>query len=82
MDADLRRPRVASLLGLPVDYGLVDYLEGFGSVEDTLINPGFQRLVVLPGQDCSKYSSELLASSTFNAHVGTNKPHWFDPKQV
>ena len=62
VDSDLRNPRVSFYLGLDVEKGLLDYLKGGVSMEQILINPGFQRLVVLPGKGSTPHSSELLSS--------------------
>ncbi len=62
VDADLRRPTVGKYLGLQGEWGLVDYLKGDASLEDTLINPGIERLVILPGASYSNNSSELISS--------------------
>jgi capsular exopolysaccharide synthesis family protein len=62
VDADLRRPSVAQYLGLQWEFGLVDCLKGDVSLEDTLINPGTERLVVLPGNNSNNNFSELISS--------------------
>lgn len=62
VDADFRRPLVAEYLGVPVESGIVDCLEGRIAVERVLINPGFERLVVLPGKAIQEGSSELASS--------------------
>ncbi|OUS12817.1 hypothetical protein A9Q89_04795 [Gammaproteobacteria bacterium 53_120_T64] len=62
VDLDLREPSVHETLNLDVKYGLVDVLAGDAELEDVLVNPGFQRLVVLPGRALGHYSSELLSS--------------------
>ena len=62
VDADLRNPSVSWDLGLDVEKGLLDYLSEDIPVEQLLINPGFQRLVVLPGKGSTTHSSELLSS--------------------
>ncbi len=45
-----------------MEFGLVDYLEGRAKLEDLLFNPGFDRLVVLPGTPQGSYASEILSS--------------------
>jgi protein-tyrosine kinase len=62
VDADLRKPRVGQYFGLVPKLGLGDYLSGDVPIEELLINPGVERLVVMPS--CRSYanSSELLAS--------------------
>lgn len=62
-DLDLRRPRVGWYFGLDEDEpGIADFLHGEKSVEELLINPGFDRLVLLPGSRSFEDASELLTS--------------------
>jgi len=61
VDADLRNPTVGWQFGMEVEKGLLDYLHSDVSIEDLLVNPGFDRLVVLPGRHTSESSSELLS---------------------
>lgn len=61
LDADLRNPQVAWYFGVNVEKGLLDYLHADIPVEDLLVNPGFERLVVLPGRHTTSVSSELLS---------------------
>ena len=62
VDADLRNPNVAWFFGLDVEKGLLDYLSEDIPLSSILINPGFQRLVVLPGEGFTTHSSELRSS--------------------
>jgi protein-tyrosine kinase len=62
VDADLRRPSVGQYFGLQWEFGLVDYLEREVSLEDTLINPGIEHLVILPGKSSETNASELISS--------------------
>jgi protein-tyrosine kinase len=62
VDADLRRPSVGQYLGLQWELGLADCLERDVPLEDALINPGIDRLVVLPGKNSSNNASELISS--------------------
>jgi protein-tyrosine kinase len=62
VDLDLRRPNVHSYFGLKPEVGLSDYLLGAASLADCLINPGIERLVVLPGSTPLRDSSEMLSS--------------------
>jgi capsular exopolysaccharide synthesis family protein len=62
VDADLKCPKVGQCLGLEWEFGLVDCLNMGVSLEDTLINPGIERLVVLPGSNYNNNSSELISS--------------------
>jgi len=62
-DLDLRRPRVGWYFGLEHEEpGIADFLQGQATVEELLINPGFDRLVLLPGSTSFDDASELLTS--------------------
>jgi capsular exopolysaccharide synthesis family protein len=62
VDLDLRDPDVHATLGLDTELGLVDYLEGKSELGEILVNPGYDRLVVLPCTPQGAYSSEVLSS--------------------
>lgn len=62
VDADMRRPNVHNLFGFQPTLGLRDYLDGDASIEDILVHPSIDRLVILPGRGAGDGSSELLAS--------------------
>jgi protein-tyrosine kinase len=62
VDLDLRTPSVHRMLKIDVEHGLVDYLHGKAALEKVLVNPGYQRMVVLPSKPLGKYSSEILSS--------------------
>jgi protein-tyrosine kinase len=62
VDADLKCPNVVQYLGLQFDFGLIDCLTSEFSLYDACINPGFERLAVLPGRNSPKNSSELISS--------------------
>lgn len=62
VDADLRNPGIAKCLGIEPSFGLTDYLAGRASIADCLVNPGLERLSVLPARDRVGNSAELLAS--------------------
>lgn len=63
VDADLRRPSVHNLFGIQPEYGLRDHLESGVPVDDLLVNPGIDRIVILPGSSGGGGSSELLSSA-------------------
>lgn len=63
VEADLRRPTLGSLLGLPDGPGLVDVLVGAASLEDALVQVPDRDLVVLTGGLPAARSTELLSSS-------------------
>lgn len=73
VDADLRNPQVDWYFGLETEKGLLDYLETEVAVEELLVNPGFERLVVLPGRLTTSISSELLSLPKMTSLVGEIK---------
>lgn len=60
VDLDMRRPSIHRYLGLDVKVGISDVLTKGAVVSQALINPGIERLVVLPGREALPNSSELL----------------------
>jgi len=62
VDFDLRRPSVGRYLGLPAGTSLNDVLSGDASVAEALVNPGLERLVILPTARPVQHSSEVLSS--------------------
>ncbi|UHD16225.1 CpsD/CapB family tyrosine-protein kinase [Thiocapsa bogorovii] len=61
-DLDLRRPSLATYLAEERLNGLSDYLIGRYDISEILINPGIDRLVILPGNEPLINSSEQLSS--------------------
>lgn len=62
VDFDLRRPRVASYLGINPEPSLNEVLCGEEPLAAALVNPGVPRLVVLPTARPEVKPAELLAS--------------------
>lgn len=62
VDLDLRRARIGNYFDLTIDCGLSDYLTEQCELEQCLVNPGVERLVVLPERGSIRNSSEILAS--------------------
>jgi capsular exopolysaccharide synthesis family protein len=62
VDLDLRKPSLAQRFGLKVSTGLSDYLFGQVQLSECLINPGIERLILLPGGNAIHNSSEALTS--------------------
>ncbi len=63
VDFDLRRPRVADYFGIEADVMLSDFIDGTAEIQDTFVNPGFQRLVILPNRRGYANAAEVLSSS-------------------
>lgn len=62
VDFDLRRPKVGTYLGIPMEKSLNELLDGTADLRDVLINPDMPRLVVLPTRSAVRNSSETLSS--------------------
>lgn len=62
VDFDLRRPKVATYLGIHTENSMNEYLANKVSIEDIMFNPGIPRLVVMPTMKPVSKSSETLSS--------------------
>jgi capsular exopolysaccharide synthesis family protein len=62
IDCDLRRPAVASSLGLRVDAGLAEVLTGSATAEEAIVRVEGSELDALPVRAVPQNPSELLAS--------------------
>jgi len=62
VDADLRNPSIHEMFGFKPQAGIGDYLTSSMSIDDVLVNPGIDRLAILPGNKRTQASSELLSS--------------------
>lgn len=62
VELDLRNPSILSKLGVEHEYGLVDVVDGHIQLSQALVNPGFERLVILPNSGVTRRRSELLSS--------------------
>jgi protein-tyrosine kinase len=63
VDLDLRRPSIASYLGIEHNYGLTDYLIDGQPIEDIVIRTNIERLLIIPTYEAQENSSELLSSA-------------------
>lgn len=62
VDFDLMKPSIHQYFGFEPEVGIGDYLHGRATLASTLVNPGIERLVVLPGREQIANSSEMLSS--------------------
>lgn len=62
IDTDMRSPAIHKLVGIAAEPGLQDFLLNDASLSSCLVNPGVERLVILPLAYSLPGSSELLAS--------------------
>jgi len=71
IEADLRRPSLGDLFGLPAGPGLVDVLLGGASLESALVQIPGQQLFLLPGGMAAPRSAGLLESSMMQRTLDT-----------
>jgi non-specific protein-tyrosine kinase len=71
VEADMRRPTLATLCGVGRDRGLVDVLMGGAALEDVLVQLPEQNLFVLPAGPMTNRATELLGSSMMSRLVDT-----------
>ncbi len=62
VDADVARPSVLRMLGLPPGPGLLDVLEGRAELPDALLRTNVEKLTLLPSGTPHSKATELLAS--------------------
>lgn len=62
VDLDLRNPSLGQYFGIEQEHGLLSYLRGQVALEEIMVNPGVDRLVVVPGKGTSLNSSEIISS--------------------
>lgn len=67
VDLDLGDPSVDRVLGIEAEGGIIDQLNGEKTIPDLLVNPGLERLVVLPSKKDTHYSSEVLSTPKMQA---------------
>jgi protein-tyrosine kinase len=78
LDADLRRPTIHHYFGLSGDPGLSDFLVRRAPLHSILINPGIERLVILPAGTPQANSAELLGSTEMAALMADVKARYSD----
>ncbi len=78
VDADLRGPSIQRFLRLDIDKGLSDYLLRESEIPDILINPGIEKLVLLPAGHPLTNSGQLLDSPRMESLVTEMKERYPD----
>lgn len=76
VDADLRKPGVHRALEIEPKYGLNDYLVADTSLDEVLINPNVEHLVIVPTGKVDGGSSELLSSPKMTSFVEEAKQRY------
>jgi protein-tyrosine kinase len=78
VEADMRTSSINDFLNLGSRKGLSDFLMKEAEIEDTLVNPGIEKLVILPAGRFIKTSAELLGSSRMEVLVKEMKNRYPD----
>ena len=78
VDLDLRRPKVASYLGLTGGRSLNDVLRGSAAVSEAMVNPGIPRLVVIPTYESEPSPAEALSSQRGRALIKEMRDRYSD----
>ncbi len=84
VDADLKNPAkdhydfAVDFFSMHVETGLADVLSGNIRLEDALINPGIEKLTILPGGNYLHNSAELLGSPQMELLVEEIKTRYND----
>jgi non-specific protein-tyrosine kinase len=78
VDADLRKPTIHNYLGFEVEKGLSDYLQNGSGLNDIMISPGIEKLVILPGGKPLSNSAELLGAPRMESLVKELKERYSD----
>ncbi len=78
IDANLRTPSLHRYFGLPAEPGLSDYLVRRAPLDTILVNPGIERLVIMPAGSAQPNSAELLGSTEMTALMADVKSRYAD----
>lgn len=72
-DLDFRRPKIASYLGIRPYQDLSDFINGGAPLEETLVDPGIPRLLLLPNTKVHRNAAEVLTSPRMKSLIETLK---------
>ena len=78
VDLDLKRPSIATYFGIEkqIDRGIGDYLLDNVPLDEIFINPGMERLVLLPGRKSYNNSPEIISSQKMFDLIHDLKSHY------
>ena len=62
IDMDLRTPTIKDLFAISPEKGLLEYLKGEAEISELLVNPGVDRLMLLPGVGTADNSAEWIST--------------------
>lgn len=76
VDFDLRYPKIHWYFGMEVELGLLDYINADVPLNKILVNPGVERLVILPGRGETKGSSDIISVPKMKQLIDDIKSHY------
>ncbi|MBW1679928.1 MAG: AAA family ATPase [Deltaproteobacteria bacterium] len=76
VDADLRTPSIHRYFGFKEDGGLSDHLVGGADIADLMVNPGIEKLTILPAGKALPNSSEHLGAPRMESLVKEMKERY------
>lgn len=76
VDLDLKRPALADQFGISCQKGFRDYLKGDVELEEIMVNPGIERLVVIPGRGTVNNSSEIISGPKMVSFFNESKTRY------
>lgn len=76
VDSDLRNPGLGKYFGIESGNGFLDYLKGGAELEEIMVNPGIDRLVVIPGHGTAINSSEIISSPRMKAFFNESRSRY------
>ena len=76
VDTDLRHPKIDTYLGCAAKRGLSDYLQDDVPVSDLLVNPGLDKMVILPAGKPLYGSTDILGSPKMEKLVAEMKQRY------
>jgi len=76
VDLDFKRPSIHKYFSIEPEYGILDYLDGYVELRQALVNPGIERLVLLPGRKSALNSSEILSSVNMSLLIDDIKNYY------
>ena len=88
VDADLKKPHkhhydfAEDFFGVDIHKGLSDYLLGQAEIPELLLNPGIEKLTILPGGKSLPNSAELLGSARMESLVFEMKNRYRDDRII
>lgn len=66
-DMDFKGPNILEGIGIQASHGFVEYLKGEVELQEILVNPGLDRLSILPALPVEGNTSEILSSPAMKA---------------